>query len=267
MNGYYAGNGYTVADRTAIKPEKIHHENIWGVADEDLFDYAIENFDVAHASGKPFFAHVMTTSNHRPYTYPDGRIDMPSGTGGRLGGVKYSDWSIGHLIEEARKRPWFDNTIFIITADHGANARGAGEIPAVSYRIPVLFYAPKWIKPARHDRLASQIDIPPTLLGLLGLGHESKFMGYDLLRSQPQQDRAFVANYQTLGYLRDGRMVTLQPKRKASIAPSDLAPRLPAEEQLSDEAVMDEAVAWYQSASLFFRQGYLQQNEAAHGKR
>lgn len=254
MNTYFSTNDYQVFDRTAIRPEVIHHENIWGVADEDLFDSAIERFDRIHANGKPFFAHLMTTSNHRPYTYPAGRIDIPSGSG-REGAVKYTDWAIGHLMEVARQKPWFDDTLFVITADHGANARGAGAIPVASYRIPAMFYAPRWIAPRRHDRLASQIDIPPTLLGLIGLPYDSKYMGFDLLRSSPAADRAFVANYQTLGYLRDGRMVTLKPKRKVDVVASPLVPRRPGQ-ALSDEALVEEAIAWYQTASMFYRNGF-----------
>lgn len=255
MNAYFSANDYQVFDRTAIRPEAIHHENIWGVADEDLFDSAIEHFDSLHAASKPFFAHLMTTSNHRPYTYPAGRIDIPSGSG-REGAVKYTDWAIGHLIDSARHRPWFDNTLFVITADHGANARGAGAIPVDSYRIPAIFYAPRWIAPRRHDRLASQIDILPTLLGLVGLPYDSKYLGFDLLRSSPSADRAFVANYQTLGYLRDGRMVTLKPKRKVEVSASALVPRLPNGSSLSDEALIEEAIAWYQTASMFYRNGF-----------
>jgi phosphoglycerol transferase MdoB-like AlkP superfamily enzyme len=255
MNAYFSANDYQVFDRTAIKAANIHHENIWGVADEDLFDSAIERFDNLYANSKPFFAHLMTTSNHRPYTYPAGRIDIPSGSG-REGAVKYTDWAIGHLIDSARQRPWFANTLFVITADHGANARGAGAIPVASYKIPAIFYAPKWIPPRRHDRLTSQIDIPPTLLGLIGLPYESKYMGYDVLRSSPDKDRAFVANYQTLGYLRDGRMVVLKPKRKVEVLPNPLAPHLSGPSHLSDAQLIDEAIAWYQSASLFYRNGF-----------
>lgn len=85
MRNFFGGNGYTVIDRSAIPSERIHHETIWGVADEDLFDMALDQLDAQAATGKPFFAHIMSTSNHRPYTYPEGRIDIPSKSG-REGG-------------------------------------------------------------------------------------------------------------------------------------------------------------------------------------
>ncbi|MSQ18480.1 MAG: LTA synthase family protein [Betaproteobacteria bacterium] len=89
MNAFFSGNGYTVIDRTALKPDEIHFANIWGVADEDLFSLALRELDKRHAAGVKFFAHVMTTSNHRPFTYPAGRIDIASKSGWD-GGVKYT---------------------------------------------------------------------------------------------------------------------------------------------------------------------------------
>ncbi len=256
MNAFFSANDYTVADRTAIPSDRIHHENVWGVADEDLFGFVLDRID-AHLSttkGKPFFAHVMTTSNHRPYTYPDGRVDIPSGSG-REGAVRYTDWAIGHFIDEARKHAWFDDTIFVITADHGANARGSAEIPIEQYRIPVMIFAPAKLKPRRVGRLMSQIDVPPTLLGLMGLSYESKFFGYDMMHLPEGEDRAFVANYQTLGYLRDGRLVLLRPRREVVVRDDVHAPALPAGRRLTEAELVKEAIAWYESAALVLRHG------------
>lgn len=199
------------------------------------------------ADGKPFFLHVMTTSNHRPYTYPEGRIDIPSGTG-RAGAVKYTDYAIGKFLRDAKTRAWFDNTIFVIIADHGASARGTTDIPVERYRIPLIIYSPGHVKAQRIDRLASQIDVPPTLLrGLLGVNYRSKFFGYDLLRIQPGMERAFVATYQTLGYLREGWLVTLAPKRVVKLRRFDAdAPALSA--QREDE-IRREAISLYQVAA------------------
>src|SRR5258706_12440908 len=104
METFFSGNGYTVVDRTAIKSGEISFENIWGVADEDLFRLAIAELDKRYAARKPFFAHIMTVSNHRPFAYPPGRIDIPSGTG-REGAVKYTDFAIGQFIDDARAKP------------------------------------------------------------------------------------------------------------------------------------------------------------------
>jgi phosphoglycerol transferase MdoB-like AlkP superfamily enzyme len=259
MNAYFGANDYRAVDRTMIPKERIHHENIWGVADEDLFDFAMEQFDRAHAAGKPFFAHVMTTSNHRPYTYPDGRVDIPSGSG-RDGAVKYSDWAIGHFIDEAKKHAWFKDTLFVLTADHGANARGTIEIPVAQYKIPLLFYAPGHIAPGRIDRLMSQIDIAPTLLGRLHFSYRTKFFGHDLFTTPPSEDRAFVANYQTLGYMRDGRIVTLMPQRRVRVAPMPLIGGAVA--GIPDEQLRDEAIAWYQRTFEAYRTRQLAGDQA-----
>ena len=271
MADFFSQNDYRVVDRQAIPKEKILYENIWGVADEHLFDLAIAEIDASLAKSqgnRPVFAHIMTTSNHRPYTYPEGRIDIPSGTG-RDGAVKYTDWAIGHFIAEAKKKPWFKDTLFVITADHGASARGTAEIPVDKYLIPLLFYAPQHISPGRIDRLMSQIDIAPTLLGRLGFSYASKFFGQDMFRLPEGAERAFVANYQSLGYLRDGRLVMLYPRRQVRIL--DVPGTGESSPTLDDDTLRREAIAWYETASLAFAHGDLDDEDddarAARAKR
>ena len=252
MGYFFDHNGYRVVDRTALAKPEIHHENIWGVADEDLYGLTLREADRAARGNRPFFLHVMTTSNHRPYTYPDGRIDIPSGSG-REGAVKYTDYAIGAFLREARDRPWFRDTIFVITADHGASARGTEDIPVERYRIPLWIHAPGLVAPGRVDRLMSQIDIAPTLLGLLHARYDSKFFGADVLAPGPVPERAFLATYQTLGYIRDGMVVTLAPRRAVHIRPLEPGgPRLPPEREREIE---EEAIAFYQTASREFRSG------------
>lgn len=130
---------------------------------------------------------------------------------------------------------------------------GTSGIPVERYRIPLWIYSPKHVEPARIDRLASQIDVPPTLLGLLGVDYDSKFFAYDLLRLPAGAERAFVATYQTLGYLRDGWLVTLWPKRVVKLRRFDAqAPALSAQRE---EAIKREAISLYQVAAQEFRLG------------
>jgi phosphoglycerol transferase MdoB-like AlkP superfamily enzyme len=254
MNAFFDANDYRVVDRRGIPSDRIEFENVWGVADEHLYDQVIDEIDREKAAhpDRPVFAHVMTTSNHRPYTYPPGRIDIPSGSG-RDGAVKYSDYALGRLIERARTRPWFDDTVFVITADHGANARGTAEIPVDKYLIPVFVYAPAFVAPRRIDRLMSQIDIAPTLLGLLDFSYYTKFLGRDVLHSALATDRAFVANYQTLAYLRGDGLIVLQPKRKVAAFRLSGAAQTPLSR--ADSSREREAIAFYQVASYAFRNG------------
>jgi phosphoglycerol transferase MdoB-like AlkP superfamily enzyme len=156
---------------------------------------------------------VMTTSNHRPFTYPEGKIDIPSHTG-REGGVKYADFAIGRFLERARKEAWFHETLIVIVADHCAGSAGKTALPVKKYEIPMMVYAPSHIRPQRVDRLASQIDIAPTVLGLLNASYRTKFFGRDILAPGPPRERAFLSTYQKLGYMDDERLVVLEPGKK-----------------------------------------------------
>lgn len=255
MNAFFGHNGYEVIDRLSVDKNKIHHENVWGIADEDLYTKALETFDADHAAGKPFFAHLMTTSNHRPYTYPEGRIDIPSKSG-RDGAVKYADWALGDFLARAASKPWFDNTVFVIVADHQASAAGKTDLPLARYRIPLLIYAPKLFLPARNERLIAQIDIAPTLLGLLNWSYTSKFIGHDVNRLPPGKEHVLISTYQTVGYLEHDRLVILDPGQRVRVETVDwdsLATR-PTDD---DPAAVEEAISVYEGASLAFKTGLL----------
>jgi phosphoglycerol transferase MdoB-like AlkP superfamily enzyme len=254
MNAFFGGNGYTVIDRTAIDAKDIHFENIWGVADEDLFTLTLRELDARHARQQKFFAHVMTTSNHRPFTYPEGRIDIPSRTS-RSGGVKYSDWALGDFIQRAQAKPWFDNTVFVILGDHTHKGRGKQELPPANYHIPLLVYAPAHIKAGRVDTLASQIDVGPTLLGLLNAPYTSHFFGHDILREGQTHPRALLANYQTVGYYEQGRVVELKPNARVRVVMADTGK--PAPDDALSRYLIDEAVSYYQVASRSYRDGLM----------
>jgi phosphoglycerol transferase MdoB-like AlkP superfamily enzyme len=254
MNAYFNGNDYRVVDRTDFPKASIGFANVWGVADEFLYENSLVQLDKAYASGKPFMAHIMTTSNHRPYTYPDGRIDIPS-PGGRDGAVKYTDYAIGHFIDQAHKKPWFNDTLFVIVADHCASAAGKTKLPVRGYQIPLILYAPALLKPGRDERVASQIDIPPTLLDVMGLPGDDHFFGQSLFEQRQENRRAFISNYQELGYLKEGRLVVLGPKQRVDTflidANGDASPTAP------DPRLRDEAVAYYQTAFKAFKEGAL----------
>ena len=246
MNTFFGDNGYEIVDRSELQADEKQFANIWGVSDEDLFRRVLRENDKAFAEGKPFFDMVMTTSNHRPFTYPDGRIDIPSHTG-REGGVKYTDYAIAQFLANARKQPWFDSTIFVIVADHTAGGAGKVELDPDKYHIPLLIYAPGIVKPGKVDRLASQIDIAPTLLGLMGMQYESRFYGRDILNNKGE-GRAFISNYQQLGYMTDDRLVVLKPVKQKAFFKRDGA-KLSATEDEPD--LLNEALGYYQSATYW----------------
>ncbi|MSQ59238.1 MAG: LTA synthase family protein [Betaproteobacteria bacterium] len=253
MNYFFANNGYEAADRTSVESGKIHHENACGIADEDLFSKAMELFDEDARAGKPFFAHIMTTSNHRPYTYPGGRIDIPSKSG-RDGAVKYADWAIGDFLKRAQSKPWFSNTVFVIVADHQASGAGKTDLPVARYRIPLMLHAPKIFPPRTVDRLTAQIDVAPTLLGLLNWSYTTKFFGHDLNKIALGEEHALISTYQKVGYIEDDKLVILEPGKKVRVETidwKDFSTRPAA----NDPHLVEEAIANYQSASSAFHEG------------
>ncbi len=255
MNYFFGKNGYQVYDRSAIPEASIHQANIWGVADEDLYSLAIDKFDRAHAAGKPFFAHIMTTSNHRPYTFPLNRVNRPQGK--RESAVAYTDWAIGDFIRRARGKPWFDDTVFVLTADHCASSGGKAQLPVFRYHIPLWIYSPKHIAPARVDRMIAQIDIGPTVLGLLGMDYRSQFYGVDALAQPPGTERAFIGNYQRLGYLTGDTLVELAPHRQVDSVAPQFDQDQPQNPIPLDPKLAAQAVAYYQTASYRFSHGLM----------
>jgi len=256
MAYFFSHNGYKVIDRDALKPAEVHYANIWGVADEDLFSLALHRLDSNYAAARPFFAHIMTVSNHRPFTYPDGRIDIPPSRQVREGAVKYTDYAIGKFIREARQKPWFDHTIFVIVADHCAGSAGSVALPVTGYHIPMLIYSPANISAQVTNRLTAQIDIAPTILGLLKFSYRSKFFGQDVFAVPEDRQRAFISTYQGLGYLKDKRLVIQSPIRTVKEFIPDFANGQATETPLTDSLVQ-EAIAYYQCASWLIRhKGY-----------
>jgi phosphoglycerol transferase MdoB-like AlkP superfamily enzyme len=210
MNSFYEGNGFEVLDRKDIA--NVRFANIWGVSDEDLFDRAIEHYGQEYAKGQPFFSIVMTTSNHKPYTFRPGleKLGIAPEGGGRKAGVKYADYALGYFLQQAAKQPWFDDTLFVVVADHGARVYGKAEIPLASYEIPMLIYAPKKLAPRQIDTLTTQIDIAPTVLGLLGLPYEAPFFGVDVLHATPEHRVALFSHNHDVAIYRDGELMVMR---------------------------------------------------------
>lgn len=251
MKAFFSENGYDVTDRKAIKNADIHYQNIWGVADEDLFTLSLRLADEDFNNDKKFFSHIMTVSNHRPFTYPEGRIDIPSHTN-REGAVKYTDYAIGRFIKEASVKPWFKNTLFVIVADHCASSAGEVELPVNKYHIPMIFYSPGHIMPGNFERLTAQIDVAPTILGFLNMDYTSKFFGQDVFSMKPGQERAFISTYQSLGYIKNDKLIILEPNRKTKTFIPDFITggSTPAAQ---DDNLINEAVSNYQVASYMYK--------------
>ncbi|WP_417427947.1 LTA synthase family protein [Halpernia sp.] len=266
MKDFFEGNGYGIVDRDNFKPEEITFANVWGVCDEDMARKAIQFQNQISKTGKPFFNHWMTVSNHRPYTYPEGKIDIPGDAKSRSGGVKYTDYALRRYFAMAKKQSWYKNTIFVIIADHCASSAGKTELPMDKYRIPAMIFSDGFIQPQEFNKTMSQIDVMPTLFGLLNFNYQSKFLGQNIFETY-YQPRAYIATYQDLGLIKDNTLTVISPndkvkqyqlKLQSSSLPENF--KLYYDEILlknPNQKLVDETVAAYQSASYWLKENKL----------
>ncbi|MCC9070053.1 sulfatase-like hydrolase/transferase [Flavobacterium sp. F-65] len=259
MRDFFSGNNYDIVDKSSFTRDEITFSNVWGVCDEDMSNKAIKVMNAEAKANKPFFNHIMTVSNHRPFTYPNDKIDIPGDAKSRDGGVKYTDYALKRFFEMASKQPWFKNTVFVIVADHCASSAGKTELPLDKYRIPAFIYSPGFIPAQKYNTLMSQIDIMPTLFGLLNFSYESKFYGEDVLKSD-YKPRAFIATYQDMGLIKDNVLTILSPKQKVKQFQLNLIPKegiapeyqifydeIPLTKERTD--LVNETISYYQTAS------------------
>ena len=210
MGAFWSGIGFDhIWDQRDIRHEAF--STIWGVSDEDLFTEALKRMDENAKPGKPFLLTLMTVSNHRPFLFPEHFKADPSFTNRREDGAQYADWAFADFLKRARSHPWFDDTVFVFVADHGQKVNGAARVPLEKFRIPAFIYSPKHIAPQRIDTLAAQIDLAPTLLGLLGFSYESPFFGIDVTRVPEGGGRIAVAHNFSIAFARGEHAVVLEP--------------------------------------------------------
>ena len=255
MGDFFSHNGYEVIDRKNIPDNQVTFANIWGVCDEDIFRKSLQVFDTNNKSGHPFFAQIMTTSNHRPYTYPAGKIKVNGDPNTREAAVKYTDYAIGKFIDDAKKKVWFKNTVFIVIADHCASSAGKTSLPIDRYHIPCLVYAPEIIQRGKIEKICSQIDLMPTVLSLLNLRSSVSFTGQDIL-APTYHPRAFMATYQDLGYMEGNRLTVLSPVRNVqqyTLRPLQDGTYDEQPARKTDEKLVRKAQAYYQYTNLYVK--------------
>lgn len=265
MNTFFGGNGFNIIDRgsgilsdeaiestrTSIEDSEVTFENAWGICDGDVYNKVLKMADSTFAEGRPFFNFIMTNSNHRPFTYPDHTVDIPSGTG-RHGAIKYTDYAIKEFLNEAKTKPWYDNTVFVIMADHSAASTGKWDLDVMNYHIPALIFNTPIITPQKVDKLCSQIDVFPTLFELLNWDYNSNLFGMDILKMAPEDERAFIGNYSKLGLLKADKLMILSDQKKASFyqwnKEDNSLITLP-----MDEEFLKETTSYYQVADYLYR--------------
>ena len=186
-------------------------ETSWGVADEKLFDRLLDEMDAEVAQGGRVFVSTLTVSNHRPFDIPAGKVPFPNERKLEYA-IAYADWALGEFFRQAKTKPWYDDTLFVVTADHGPRIYGNSTIPVKSYKVPVLFLA-KGLAADTHDTLGSIMDIPSTVLGLLGVSGRTGFWGGNLFLGS--HGRALVEHDYRVGMISQ----THQRKSLTLIAP------------------------------------------------
>lgn len=265
MNGFFGGQGFDIVDRDrgnplsdniktkrfSIPDEEVHFENAWGICDEDIYNQSLKYANQVYATNQPFFQFIMTTSNHKPYSFPKGSIDAPQGN--RSSAVKYTDYALGAYIQNAKKQPWFENTVFVIVADHCASSAGRWEINIEKHHIPAIIY--NFNKDIKVDKLCSQIDLMPTLFSMLNWSYQSNFYGNNIFDFEKSNERALIANYRTLGLLKQDVFTQLTNKKTSQQFIWSSKDHLMHELTKKNQELEALTISYYQTSSALFKTG------------
>lgn len=217
MKSFFLGNGFNdIVDINHIdNPQFI---SSWGVSDEDLFNQADKELTKLSNSTEPFFSLVFTSSNHDPFDIPQGKVSLPKGHNPenykRDLAIKYADYALGKFINKAKTQSYWENTVFLVVADHDVRVFGSEPVPLKSFHIPAVVLNSD-MKSKRDPRLVSQIDLPVTLMSLLGIDQATPMLGFDLTKSYPVE-RAMMQYYDNFAYLENDRAVILMPNQQTS---------------------------------------------------
>lgn len=213
MRGFFLGNGFE-----HVIEEKDYQDPMfkgsWGVSDEDLFIRADAEFRRKHAAGTPFFGFVFTSSNHDPFEFPQGRIELyeePAAT--RNNAAKYADHALGVFFDLARQSDYWDDTVFLVVADHDSRVLGQSLVPVDNFHIPGVILG-AGVPVRRDERLVSQIDLAPTVLSLIGINCPTPMIGHDLNREDMAiAGRALMQYDNNFALMTNDSVVILQPEQ------------------------------------------------------
>ncbi len=216
MRRFFMNNGFqhVVDEKDYENPAFV---GSWGVSDEDLFQRAHEEFE--KKGSDPFFSVVFTSTNHSPFQYPAGRIEpYDAETNTVNNAVKYADFALGQFFEKAMASGYWEDTVFLVVADHNSRVYGNDLIPVERFHIPGLILGGS-IEPGEIGRIASQIDLGPTLLSLIGIESEHPMIGRDLTAPAVagEPGRAIMQFNATQAYLEGEKLVVLQKDLPVSV--------------------------------------------------
>ena len=201
MGGFLRTNGFETVISQKDYPEDQVLSSL-GVPDHYLFEFSIPRINELYKSRKPFLAFYLTASDHVPYIIPAGIPFTPRRENKRERIVEYVDWSIGHFMDLASQQEWFENTLFVFIADHGANLDTVYELPLSYFHTPLIFYSPAFIPGYKAAaKIGGQIDVFPTILGLLNIPYVNNSLGIDL--SKEERSYIYFCGDDKLGCLGD----------------------------------------------------------------
>ncbi|NPA28773.1 MAG: sulfatase-like hydrolase/transferase [Epsilonproteobacteria bacterium] len=214
MRAWFLGNGFDRVIEQKDYKNPAFTAN-WGVSDEDLVNKALETFDSLAQKGKPFGAVMFSSSNHTPFDYPEGRVTPLPGEPihGVKNAVKYADYAIGRFINEAKKRPWWQDTVIVIVADHNVRTWGNEIVPVRLFHIPGLILG-GGIKPRVYDKLAGQPDLLATALDLLGKDFTYPIMGHSIFSDKKRPVNLYKFN-DTFALRDHDKIAIIRPGKKA----------------------------------------------------
>ncbi len=213
MRGFFLANGFSQVTDENDYVNPVFKAS-WGVSDEDLFNKTHERLAEKHAQGKQSYTLVFTSSNHSPFEFPDGRIELyeqPKGTDNNA--VKYTDWALGRFIEKAKQSPYWKDTLFLIVADHDIRVRGESLVPIERFHIPGLILGAD-LKPRTVKTVVSQIDLPTTMLSLMGISARHPMPGRDLtVEPEGLPGRAIMQYNDHVAWMEGERVVVMRPDK------------------------------------------------------
>lgn len=219
MASFFNGNGFDdIIDESVLDRDGKQYafKGTWGYSDEDVVTKANEYFK--SQGDAPFFSLMFSSSNHDPFEFPDGRIELyeqPKHTVHNA--IKYADFSIGKFFELARKEDYFKNTVFVVIADHNTRTYGKNLVPINKFHIPALVLSPDIKNNVVYDRLCSQIDIPPTLFNLIGMEVETPMPGRDLLKLPGTVEGRTIMQFHDINAFRvENKVLILQANKEAA---------------------------------------------------
>lgn len=209
MRSFFLGNGFDKVHDLPTFTDYVF-KGVWGVSDEDLVEKADKIFR-SHGD-KPFFSLILSTSNHSPFEFPDGRIELyeqPKNTVHNA--MKYADFSIGRFFELAKKSDYYKNTLFLVVADHSTRVFGDEFIPVHKFHIPAVMIGPD-VPKIQFTKVASQIDLLPTILHFAGIEVASPMIGRDVMAlAENDPGRCFMQYGMNYGYMVGNKVTVLKP--------------------------------------------------------